>query len=180
MKIQLIKKIASKSLMAIPVIVLLLGCDSKSTLKDETEMKVEKPIFLGPRTVVYFVSDLEEAIKWYTAALGFGPYYNEDFYVGLNVEGYELGLMPGKHPPEPSEHMSVAYWGVENIEKAVARLTDLGASIRTDIEDVGVKVATLVDPFGNVIGVLEHPSFPNKAKPLSDVASADSPAQTEN
>ena len=143
-------------------------------------MKTDQPFFLGPRTVVYFVEDLEKATAWYTKVLGFGPYFKEDYYVGFNVEGFELGLMPGKTPPEPSEYMSVSYWGVKDIEEAFGELKSAGATTRTEIEDVGVKVATLIDPFGNVIGVLEHPAFPNRMKPLQDVASGREGAANPN
>ena len=51
-------------------------------------------MFLGLRTVVYKVSDLGRAKAWYTKVLGIEPYFDEPFYVGFNVGGYELGLDP--------------------------------------------------------------------------------------
>ncbi len=155
-------------LLAVLVLILLsvMGSETRSHHQDGGEQQEKKPIFLGPRTVVYYVSDLEQATEWYTKALGFGPYFKEEYYVGFNVEGSELGLIPGGNPPKPSEHMAVAYWGVEDIAKAIERLKELGATVRTDVLEVGVKVATLVDPFGNVIGLVENPWFPNTAKPL--------------
>ena len=53
-----------------------------------------KPAFHGLRTVVYKVSDLEKAKTWYTAALGVKPYFDQPFYVGFNIGGFELGLDP--------------------------------------------------------------------------------------
>ena len=53
-------------------------------------------MLLGLRTVVYELYDLKAAKEWYTEALGFGPYFDEPFYVGFNVGGYELGLVPAE------------------------------------------------------------------------------------
>ncbi len=54
-----------------------------------------------------------------------------------------------------------AYWGVENIDAAMARLRELGPAVHTDVKDVGegIRVASVIDPFGNVLGVIENPHF---------------------
>ena len=59
--------------------------------------------FLGLRTVVYQVGDLGRAKEWYGAALRIAPYFDQPFYVGYNVGGFELGLHPadGALPPGP-------------------------------------------------------------------------------
>ena len=117
-------------------------------------------MFLGLRTVIYHVSDFERAKTWYTAALGFEPYFEEDFYVGYSVEGYELGLDPDMSGVTPGGSV-VAYWGVKNAEEALGRLLSIGGTRHTDVQDVGggIKVATVLDPFGNVFGVVENPTF---------------------
>ncbi len=51
-------------------------------------------MFLGLRTAIYHVDDIERARDWYSSILGFKPYFDEPFYVGFNVAGYELGLQP--------------------------------------------------------------------------------------
>ena len=56
-------------------------------------------MILGLRTVVYHVDDINKAKEWYAQVLGFKPYFDEPFYVGFNVNGYELGL----HPAETKE-----------------------------------------------------------------------------
>jgi catechol 2,3-dioxygenase-like lactoylglutathione lyase family enzyme len=116
-------------------------------------------MFLGLRTAVYYVSDMSEARDWYSSILGISPYFDEPFYVGFNVGGFELGLHPdeGKTKGEGQ----VPYWGVENAEIAFSRLIELGATARDNVEDVGggIKVATVKDPFGNVFGVIENPHF---------------------
>ncbi len=116
--------------------------------------------FLGLRTVIYNVDDLEQAKAWYTDVLGQEPYFAEPFYVGFSVGGYELGLDPSKEN-KPGPGGTVAYWGVENAEAAHARLLEVGARGHNPVQDVGggIRVATVLDPFGNVFGIIENPHF---------------------
>jgi hypothetical protein len=67
---------------------------------DRTNTKLELRImFLGLRTASYRVTDINKGKEWYSAVLGFGPYFDEPFYVGFNVAGYELGLQQLKIKP---------------------------------------------------------------------------------
>lgn len=117
-------------------------------------------MFLGLRTAVYYAPELEKAKAWYTEVLGIEPYFSEPFYVGFNVGGYELGLNPDADGLE-GLGSGVAYWGVSNAEEAFARLISLGASEISGVQEVGggIKVATVKDPFGNPLGVIENPHF---------------------
>jgi hypothetical protein len=54
----------------------------------------------GPRTVIYPAADLDAAKIWWSALLGSAPYFDEPFYVGFNVGGYELSLLPDANPGE--------------------------------------------------------------------------------
>jgi predicted enzyme related to lactoylglutathione lyase len=121
--------------------------------------------FLGLRTVVYQVADLGRARDWYRDVLGIGPYFDEPFYVGYNVGGFELGLHPQASGSDIGPGGAVAYWGVEDIASAWDRLVQLGAEPVSPAQDVGggIKVATVKDPFGNLIGIIENPHFPNTA-----------------
>jgi predicted enzyme related to lactoylglutathione lyase len=115
-------------------------------------------MFLGLRTAVYPVNDLDNAKRWYADVLGVAPYFDQPFYVGFSVGGFELGLIPdgtaGTHGAQP-------LWGVASAEAALARLLVLGASALEPVTDVGdgVKVAAVVDPFGNRLGVIENAHF---------------------
>ena len=102
-------------------------------------------MFKGLRTVVYHVADLERAKTWYTALLGISPYFDEPFYVGYNVGGYELGLHPVDEPMVAGTSV-VTYWGVDDIEAAYARLIEQGAVAQTPVMDVGdgIKVADVI------------------------------------
>ena len=111
-------------------------------------------MLLGLRTVAYHVDDLDKARTWFTALVGHAPYFDEPYYIGFNVGGYELGLLPDQDGVG-------TYWGVDDIESEVARLVGLGATIKVPISDVGgdIKTATLIDPFGNEIGGIYNPQF---------------------
>jgi predicted enzyme related to lactoylglutathione lyase len=117
--------------------------------------------FLGLRTVVYYVSDLERAKAWYTRMLGVKPYFAEAFYVGFRVGGFELGLDPDPAAGTPGAGGVTAYWGVRDAGEALARLQSLGAEADGDVQEVGggIRVATVRDPFGNRFGLIENPNF---------------------
>jgi predicted enzyme related to lactoylglutathione lyase len=116
----------------------------------------------GLRTVKYPVADLAKAKLWFSKVFGCEPYFDQPFYVGFSIGGFELGLVPDG---EPGLHGSVAYWGVENIDDEVKRIIALGASMHDPIQDVGegIRVAELSDPFGNLLGLVENPNFDVKS-----------------
>ena len=117
-------------------------------------------MLLGLRTVIYHAAELEEVKAWYADAFGIEPYFDEPFYVGFNVGGYELGLNPNPSTVTYGDN-AVAYWGVEDIDAAYARLLSKGAVARDAIQEVGggIRVGTVADPFGNVIGLIYNPHF---------------------
>jgi predicted enzyme related to lactoylglutathione lyase len=116
---------------------------------------------LGLRTVIYHVPDLKRAKEWYSAAFGVQPYFDEPYYVGFNIGGFELGLDPDIEEVKPGAGGTVAFWGVANADKAVKQFTAAGASLRAPVQDVGegIRVATVADPFGNLLGLIENPHF---------------------
>lgn len=118
-------------------------------------------MFQGLRTVIYRVTDLSRARDWYRKAFGIEPYFDEPFYVGFNIGGYELGLHPNASNEVAVGNNTVTYWGVPDIVAAHERLIEHGASPREAITDVGegIKVAAVADPFGNLIGIIENPHF---------------------
>ncbi len=117
--------------------------------------------FLGLRTVIYRAPDISQARDWYSRILGIEPYFDQPFYVGFNVGGYELGLDPDPSATAAGAGGSVAYWGVADAGAEFQRLLTLGAAARTQVQDVGdgIRVATVLDPFGNVFGIIENPHF---------------------
>lgn len=115
----------------------------------------------GLRTAKYTARDLSAAKAWYRDVLGKDPYFDEPYYVGFNVGGFELGLVPDDSAGERRAEAGVAYWGVSNAAAAWDRLLELGATTHEPIEDVGggVRIGAVHDPFGNVLGIVENPGF---------------------
>ena len=114
----------------------------------------------GLATVIYHVPDLDRAKTWYAEAFQQAPYFDQPFYVGFNIAGYELGL-----DPDPASKAgpggTVAYWRVPEIEAGVRQFVTAGATVAAAVQDVGdgIRVATVADPFGNLIGLIENPHF---------------------
>jgi len=102
--------------------------------------------FQGLRTVIYHAPDLAKAKAWYSKILRIEPYFDQPFYVGFNIGGYELGLDPDAASTPGGKGGSVAYWG---------------ATERSAVQEVGegIRVATVFDPFGNIFGIIENPHF---------------------
>jgi predicted enzyme related to lactoylglutathione lyase len=111
----------------------------------------------GIKTVLHPVSDLAKAKAVYAALLGVEPQADADYYVGFDVAGQHIGLVPGGGP----QHVTspVAYWHVPDIEAKLAEVIAAGASPNDPVRDVGHGrlVATVTDPDGNVLGLLQDP-----------------------
>ena len=109
----------------------------------------------GIRTVLHPVSDLAAAKAVYTALLGFAPQTDGPYYVGFEADGQHIGLVPGGGPQGMTA--PVAYWHVPDIEAKLAEVTGAGAAVKEPARDVGGGrlVATVTDPDGNVLGLLQ-------------------------
>ena len=115
----------------------------------------------GLRTAGYKVSDLDKAKEWYTNILGIQPYFDEAFYVGFNVAGYELGLQPAEDGETIRDSGVLAYWGVEDVPTSYRELLHAGATMLEEPTDVGgdIMVASVRDPWGNAFGIIYNPHF---------------------
>jgi catechol 2,3-dioxygenase-like lactoylglutathione lyase family enzyme len=116
------------------------------------------PITLeGLRTVIYPAPDLDTAKAWWTGLLGVDPYFDEPFYVGYNVGGYELALLPSAEPADGA----LVYWGVADVAAAVATAMGEGATEHVPIADVGggIVTATVRAPSGAILGLIYNPHF---------------------
>ena len=109
----------------------------------------------GIKTVLHPVSDLAAAKAVYTALLGFAPQTDSAYYVGFEAEGQQIGLVPNRGPQAMTA--PVAYWHVPDIEAKLAEVTAAGATVQQAAHDVGGGrlVATVTDPDGNVLGILQ-------------------------
>ena len=110
---------------------------------------------MGIKTVLHPVSDLGAAKAVYTALLGLPPQHDDTYYVGYDTAGQHIGLVPGG----ASQGMTspVAYWHVPDIEAKLAEVTAAGATVKDAPRDVGGGrlVATVIDPDGNVLGLIQ-------------------------
>ncbi len=111
----------------------------------------------GLRTIVYPAPDLERAKTWFSAILGVEPYFDQPFYVGFNIGGYELGL----DPDASTEDGPVTYWGVDDADVVLAELLNSGAPAHTAVRDVGegIRLASVREPGGAILGIIENPHF---------------------
>ena len=109
----------------------------------------------GIKTVLHPVSDLEKAKAVYAALLGVAPQADAPYYVGFDVAGQHIGLVPGAGAQGMSS--PVGYWHVPDIEAKLAEVTAAGATVKEAPHNVGGSrlVATFTDPDGNVLGLLQ-------------------------
>jgi predicted enzyme related to lactoylglutathione lyase len=107
------------------------------------------------KTVLHPVSDLAKAKAVYAALLGVPPQNDSPYYVGFEAGGQHIGLVPGGGPQGMTA--PVAYWHVADLEAKLADLTAAGAIVKEAAHDVGGGrlVATVTDPDGNVLGLLQ-------------------------
>ena len=136
------------------ILTVMIACSQSGKQAGESRLQ-------GLRTVVYGVPDLERAKDWYTEALGVKPYVDEPFYVGFNVGGYELALNPKGTVAQPVGSGVRVFWGVDNIDEELDRLLRIGAKPHKPVEHIGadIKVASVLDPYGNLIGLIYNPRF---------------------
>ena len=113
----------------------------------------------GLRTAIYPSPDLDAAKAWWSGLLGIEPYFDQPFYVGFEVAGYELGLLPDADPADGA----LVYWGVDDVEEAVAEAIEAGASIHVPPSEVGdgIVTATVRSPDGAIVGLIYNPHFRN-------------------
>lgn len=141
--------------------IIVLNFQSVFSQETDSIKHMEKSNYLGLRTTVYLVADLAEAKEWYSKAFETKPYFDEPFYVGFNIGGYELGLLPEEKPTTIKTKSVLSYWGVNEIDKMYQHLLSLGATEDEKPTNVGgeLMVASVIDPWGNLIGLIYNPAF---------------------
>ena len=112
---------------------------------------------LGLRTTIYPAKDLAASKQWFEGLLGIQPYFDQPFYVGFNVAGYELAL----DPYADAAAGPVAYWGVADAESGLAELLRAGATEHAPLREVGdgIRVAAVLEPADGVFAIIENPHF---------------------
>jgi predicted enzyme related to lactoylglutathione lyase len=115
----------------------------------------------GLRTTIYKVGNMDAAKDWYTKAFETAPYFDEPFYIGFNISGYELGLQPEETDTSAKTANVITYWASDHVNLDYQKLIDLGATAHEPPENVGgeIVVASVKDPWGNAIGIIYNPEF---------------------
>ncbi len=115
------------------------------------------PELLGLRTVIYPSPDLDAAKGWWTEFLGVEPYFDQPFYVGFEIAGYELGLVPDGDVSSGA----TTYWGVDDVSTCIERAEASGAEVLEAAHDVGdgIVVGAVRNPSGGVVGFIFNPHF---------------------
>jgi len=110
------------------------------------------------RSAIYPVADLAAARKWYAEWLGIEPYFDQPFYVGFDVNGFELGLHPDSPAHQAHRGGGVPYWKTADLDGEWRNVLGRGCTAINPPQDVGggVRVAEARDPFGNTIGLIEE------------------------
>lgn len=120
----------------------------------------------GLTTVTYFAADHEKAKRWYTDLLGVEPYFDRPGYAEFRIGDYqhELGLIDAAYAPHPATGRPsgvIVYWAVDDVATVLEQLTELGATEHEGRRErgSGFVTASVVDPFGNLLGVMENPPY---------------------
>jgi predicted enzyme related to lactoylglutathione lyase len=120
----------------------------------------------GFTTINYWADDLEAARKWYTELLGIEPYFVRPAYVEFRIGDYqhELGLVDRRYAPPgaPTEPGgALMYWHVDDVAAAFERLLAMGAKEYQPVtrRGEGFVTAAVVDPFGNVLGIMYNQHY---------------------
>lgn len=112
----------------------------------------------GMNTIIYPVKDIAQAKTLYTRLLGVEPVMDEAYYVGFSVAGQDIGLDPHGHSRGMTGPMG--YWHVDDLSKTLDSLLNAGAETLEAVKDVGggKLTATVKDPAGNIIGLIQPPA----------------------
>lgn len=125
----------------------------------------------GMATITYFADDLQEAKRWYAELLGVEAYYafppESPAYVEFRIGDYEdeLGIIDRRFAPHAAQTEPggvVLFWHVEDLQAALDRLLSLGAKEHEPITprgDSGFVTASVIDPFGNILGIMYNPHY---------------------
>jgi predicted enzyme related to lactoylglutathione lyase len=127
----------------------------------------------GFATVSYYAADLQAAKNWYVELLGIQPYFVRDGYIEFRVGDYEheLGIIDSKYIPKiskPGPGGEVIFWHVDDVEEMLEKLKTMGAKEYEPLtkREAGFITASVIDPFGNVLGIMYNPHYLEVLAPI--------------
>ena len=118
----------------------------------------------GFAPVSYYAADLEAASAWYSEVLGIEPYFRRPGYIEFRVGDSqdEFGIIDRSYAPVPFSGPAgaIIHWHVEDVDATRERLLALGATeLQAPIDRGGFIAASVVDPFGNILGYMYNPHY---------------------
>ncbi len=128
-------------------------------------------ILRGLATVSFFAADLDTAKKWYTDLLGSDPYFQRPdserpAYIEFRLGDYqhELGIINSNYAPKGAAAGpggAVVFWHVDDVAATLEKLMAMGAKEYEPLTNrgAGFITASVVDPFGNILGIMYNPHY---------------------
>ncbi len=129
-------------------------------------------MFRGFATISFYADDLAAARDWYTELLGVEPYYafphppETPAYIEFRIgdDGDEFGFIDRKYAPTGASNApggAVMFWHVDDLPATLEKLLAMGATVYESLteREAGFTPASVVDPFGNVLGIMHNPHY---------------------
>jgi len=144
--------------------------DERNTQKERK--MADRLILRGMATINYFADDVVAARKWYSDLLGITPYFERPdsqnpAYVEFRLGDYqhELGIIDRRYAPKGAAVTpggAILHWHVDDVEAALEKLKAMGATEYDPLTprgETGFITASVVDPFGNILGIMYNPHY---------------------
>ena len=130
---------------------------------------MSKNNLIGVATLSIWADDHGAAVKWYTRQFGIHPYYERQGYAEFRVgeAQTELGIIDKRFgPPQSAPSGVIVYWAVTDVAAKLKELKQEGAQEYQPLQDRGngFITTTVVDPFGNILGIMQNPHFQEMTK----------------
>lgn len=133
----------------------------------------KQTLLRGLATVNFYAVDIKTAKKWYSELLGSEPYFarpdlENPAYIEFRLGDYqhELGIIDSKYAPKGAAATgpggAIVYWHVDNVAATLEKLKDMGAKEYEPLTkrgEAGFVTASVVDPFGNILGIMYNPHY---------------------
>lgn len=126
----------------------------------------------GLATISFWADDVKAARTWYSELFGMAPYFERPdsenpAYIEFRIGDYqdEFGIIDARYAPPgatPGPGGVIAYWHVDDVAATLETLTAMGATVYDPITprgDTGWITASVIDPFGNILGIMVNPHY---------------------
>ncbi len=121
----------------------------------------------GVATISLWAANHQAAVEWYSELLGTKPYFERPGYAEFRIGDYqtEIGIIDSNYAPHlafPERPSGVVlYWHVDDLHETLQRVLSMGAKELEAPQDRGhgFVTATVVDPFGNILGIMYNPHY---------------------